>query len=290
MPESTDCPGLGEDLQPSTEDRAAVLDRLAKAERKLEELSASYDQLNQANLELLELDRLKSDFIGTVSHELKTPLTTLLGYVDYLQSGKLGTLTEQQSKAIDAMARSLRKLHRQIEELLDFTLLESGKLTVDPEPFELKPLLEEALAGQSVLLEKKGLKSRLGMQDSLTVNADRGRIAQVLDNLVVNAAKFTDKGEVTISAEPEPGKRVKITVSDTGAGIPEEALGRIFDRFYQVSGSASRRQAGMGLGLAIVKAIVEAHGSKIVVKSRVGQGSSFSFSLPLFTPGCDTRA
>lgn len=264
-------PEMGDDLQA----------RLASLERELEEMAIAYDRLNQSNLELLELDHLKSEFIGTVSHELKTPLTTLLGYVEYLQAGKLGPMNEQQARAVESMARSLRKLHRQISELLDFIRLESGKLTVEPEEFDLRPLLEEALASQRVLMEKKDLKAEVLITIDIRVVADRERIAQVLDNLVANAARFTDQGGITIAAEPALGGKVRISVTDTGTGIPEEALPRIFDRFYQVDGPSDRRKAGMGLGLAIVKAILLAHGSKIEARSQLGQGSTFSFELPL---------
>jgi signal transduction histidine kinase len=283
MPDSGDGPVGGGTANPLPQGGEAIQSRLARLERELEEMSAAYDRLNQSNLELLELDRLKSDFIGTVSHELKTPLTTLLGYNEYLQSGKLGPLSDQQARAVDAMSRSLKKLHRQISELLDFTRLESGKLTVDPEPFPLKPLADEVLGGQRVMLERKGLEAGAVIADDVAVNADRGRIAQVLDNLLVNAIKFTDKGGIKITAEPHPPEgQVMIKISDTGIGIPEEAIPRVFDRFFQVeSGDASRRQAGMGLGLSIVKAIVAAHGGRISVKSRVGEGTEITFTLPL---------
>ncbi len=265
------------------EDLDTLRQRLARAERELKDLSDAYDRLNQSNLELLEMDRLKSDFIGIVSHELKTPLTTLMGYNEYLQGGKLGPLSDQQTRAVEAMARSLKKLHRQISELLDFTRLESGKLTVDPEPFPLKPLVEEVLGGQSVLLEKKGLQAEAAIPRDLAVNADRARIAQVLDNLLVNAIKFTEKGGIRVCAEPRSADGMAtVKVSDTGIGIPEEALPRVFDRFFQVeTADVTKRQAGMGLGLSIVRAILAAHGGKISVESRVGKGTTFSFSLPL---------
>lgn len=283
MPNANDHPGGGEASNPLPQGGDAIRERLARLERELEDMSAAYDRLNQANLELLELDRLKSDFIGTVSHELKTPLTTLLGYNEYLQSGKLGPLSDQQARAVDAMSRSLKKLHRQISELLDFTRLESGKLTVAPEPFPLKPLVDEVLGGQRVMLERKGLKAAAAVADDFVVDADRGRIAQVLDNLLVNAIKFTEKGGIRVSAEARLTEgQVMVKVSDTGIGIPQEAIPRVFDRFFQVeSADAARRQAGMGLGLSIVKAIVAAHGGRITVESRVGEGTEFSFTLPL---------
>jgi len=261
---------------------------LAKAYKELEELASSYDRLNKANFELVELDRLKSDFIGIVSHELKTPLTTLMGYTDYFINGKLGQLTGQQTKAFEAMFRSVKKLNKQISDLLDFTRIESGKLAVAAERFGLKELLDEVVAGQRVLAERKGLRIKRHIGEPFTVTADRARIAQVLDNLVVNAVKFTEQGLIELIAEPAPDRQVKISVTDTGQGIPEESLPRVFDRFYQVEGSSSRKYAGMGLGLAIVKAIVEAHGGEVQVRSTIGKGTTFSFNLPLAEPSPET--
>ncbi len=283
IPNSNVASGGSGPADPRPQEGDALRARLDRLERELEDMSAAYDRLNQSNLELLELDRLKSDFIGTVSHELKTPLTILLGYNEYLQSGKLGPLTDEQARAVDAMSRSLKKLHRQISDLLDFTRLESGKLTVDPEPFPLKPLVDEVLGGQRVMLERKGLEAVAEVAEDVAVNADRGRIAQVLDNLLVNAIKFTEKGIIRVTAEASPAEgQVVIVVTDTGIGIPEEAIPRIFDRFFQVeSTDAARRQTGMGLGLSIVKAIVTAHGGRISVKSRVGEGTGISFTLPM---------
>lgn len=283
MLDSNDGSGRGGPANLEPRESEALRERLARLERELEDMSIAYDRLNRSNLELLELDRLKSEFIGTISHELKTPLTTLMGYVEYLQGGKLGQLSGQQARAVDAMSRSLKKLHRQISDLLDFTRLESGKLTVDPEPFLLKTLVDEVLGGQRVMLERKGLEASSAVADDVAVNADRSRIAQVLDNLLVNAIKFTEKGGIRIAAEASPlDGQVIIKVSDTGIGIPEEAIPRIFDRFFQVeSGDAASRQAGMGLGLSIVKAIVAAHGGRVSVKSRLGEGTEISFTLPL---------
>lgn len=242
-------------------------------------LSESYEKLYQANLSLRELDKLKSQFIANVSHELKSPLTAIVGYTEYLLDGKMGPVSQPQQKGLEVIRRNLKKLTHQIIELVDITSIEAGHLSLNETDFEIKPLIEEAASNYRAEAFKKKLKIHASSPAGLMVRADRDRIMQVLDNLVENALKFSQSGSITISAEAL-SRKVRISVSDTGAGIPAEFLPRIFDRFYQVDGTSTRKYGGVGLGLSIVKAIVEAHGSKIDVSSRLGGGTSFGFELP----------
>jgi len=244
----------------------------------LEALSDSYEKLYQANLNLRELDNLKSHFIANVSHELKSPLTSIVGYTEYLLGGKMGPISPPQQKGLEVISRNLKKLTHQIVELVDITSIEAGHLTLDETTFEIKPLLEEVSSNYRAEAHKKKLKVSSSSPDKVRVRGDRDRIMQVMDNLVENALKFSQSGSITLSAEAV-AQKVLISVSDTGAGIPAEFLPRIFDRFYQVDGSSTRKYGGVGLGLSIVKAIIEAHGSQILVVSRLGGGTTFSFEL-----------
>jgi len=247
----------------------------------LEALAESYEQLSQANLELRKLDQLKSEFIANISHELRTPLTAISGYADYLAMEKLGPLTDNQRSGLEVMRRNIRRLMRQIKELLDFTTIEAGHLTVEVKPFELGPLFNEVLDSLHTEFEKKRLWVKLEVPEGLVVRADRERIGQVMDNLIMNAIKFTSQGGVTITAKLRDGEAVRISVADTGIGIPPDALHKVFERFQQLDGSATRRYGGVGLGLAIVKSILDAHHINIEVKSTLGQGTEFIFDLPL---------
>ena len=242
-------------------------------------LSDSYEKLYQANLSLRELDKLKSQFIANVSHELKSPLTAIVGYTEYLLDGKMGPISPPQQKGLEVIRRNLKKLTQQIVELVDITSIEAGRMALNEAPFEIKTLLEEAASNYRAEAHKKKLKVVVSSPGNLRARGDRDRIMQVMDNLVENALKFSQSGSITLTAESVSPK-VLISVSDTGAGIPAEFLPRIFDRFYQVDGSSTRKYGGVGLGLSIVKAIVEAHGGKVEVSSRLGGGTSFSFELP----------
>lgn len=245
----------------------------------MEALSDSYEKLYQANLRLRELDKLKSQFIANVSHELKSPLTAVVGYTEYLLDGKMGPVSSSQQKGLEVIRRNLKKLTHQIVELVDITSIEAGHLVLNETPFAIRPLLEEVASNYRAEAHKKKIKILVSSAGSTGVRADRDRVMQVMDNLVENALKFSQSGSITLATEAA-AEKVRISVSDTGAGIPAEFLPRIFDRFYQVDGTSTRKYGGVGLGLSIVKAIVEAHGGKIEASSRLGGGTTFSFELP----------
>jgi signal transduction histidine kinase len=247
----------------------------------LEALSDSYEKLYRANLSLRELDNLKSQFIANVSHELKSPLTSIVGYTEYLLNGKMGPISQSQQKGLEVISRNLKKLTHQIVELVDITSIEAGHLTVMSAPFEVKALLDESAANYRAEADGKKLKLFISAPGGIEAMGDRDRIMQVLDNLVENGLKFTQTGSITLRAELITAGKVRISVRDTGVGIPAEFLSKVFDRFYQVDGSSIRKYGGVGLGLFIVKSIIEAHESKIVAESRMGEGTTFSFELPV---------
>ncbi len=226
-----------------------------------------------------ELDRLKSEFIQNVSHELRTPLSMILAYAELLVSGEMGELQEQQQGALEIILERTLVLRDLVEQIT--TLL--GKETRPPvrEAVDLTELVRAASADFKVLAERSGLTLSIEIGSPVPpVYGDAGQLRKVIDNLVANAVKFTPAGgQVTIRLGYSDGQAV-LQVVDTGIGIAPEHHERIFERFYQVDGTTRRRYGGSGLGLAVVKEITEAHGGTVTVQSQLGQGSTFTVTLP----------
>jgi signal transduction histidine kinase/DNA-binding response OmpR family regulator len=267
---------LAETFNHMTERLKGNVDQLGESNRKLATL----------NEELQELDRVKSDLLANVSHELRTPLTAIKGYTDYILEGKLGPVTEKQEKGLVVVQRNLDRLSRTIGALLDFSRMDLGRITLNLQPFSLANLLEQIATTIRSELDKKRLTFVVDMEPTLPpVIADRERLSAVIENLVINAIKFTSEGgQITVAAarlREADRPSAEIRVSDTGIGIPRDQLGKIFNRFHQVDGSTTRRFGGVGLGLAIVKSILDAHGTSIQVESEEGRGTAFVFQLPL---------
>jgi signal transduction histidine kinase len=248
-------------------------------------LRAANEDLEKAYAELRTLDRMKDELVANVSHELRTPLTTAKGYTEHLLHGMtgFGPSREELARSLGVIQKNLDRLQGLIEGLIDLSLLQREAFPVTPEVFDPADLLQtlrENYAGQEL---PGGV--RLSVASHLSagsrVSGDRDRLLQVLENLVTNSIKFNRlDGRVEVSLEPE-GDRAVFAVADTGVGIPAEALGHVFERFYQVDGSARRKHGGMGLGLSIASAIIRAHGGELRVESRLHEGSRFWFSLPL---------
>ncbi len=243
--------------------------------------------LEEANLELRKLDELKSDFLANISHELKAPLVSTKGYVEFILTEKLGPVNDKQKKGLAVSRDNLNHLTRLITSLLDFSKVSSGMMKLRMKACSLKDLIESCVESISVEIRRKNrdIDVLTDVPDRIPpVYCDPDRIREVLLNLLINAEKFTpDPGTICVRVEPplQEDEVVKVSVSDTGIGIPREHHTKIFQRFYQVDGSSTRKYAGTGLGLAIVQEILENHGSKILVESDEGKGSTFTFSLPL---------
>jgi signal transduction histidine kinase len=273
----------GDELQVLADTFDEMTDRL---QANLAALEQTNQALARANAGLTELDRLKSDLLANVSHELRTPITAIKGYADYMLEGRLGPVTEKQRKAFSVMRRNLDRLARSVAALLDYSRLEEGGVSLTFTPFDLAALAEQIALSLRADLDRKGLGLTVDVEGGLPpVVADRERIGGVIENLVVNAIKFTPpEGWVLLRARRLAGDgpgQVEIEVADTGIGIPADQIEKVFQRFHQVDGSASRRAGGVGLGLAIVKSVLEAHGTSIRLESGPGQGTSFRFTLPL---------
>ena len=221
--------------------------------------------------------RTRDEVLAVVSHDMRNALNAMSGAVELAQ---VETLTpERRTQQLALATRAARGMNRLIADLLDVASMEEGKLSVEPKPDSVQDLLAQAEAGHRFDSERRGVTLAVeAPEEPVQVRADHGRIAQVLGNLIGNALKFTPEGGlVTVDASRE-GDHVRFTVADTGPGIPLEHLPHIFDRFYQVRTTG---RAGAGLGLAISRGLVEAHGSKLEVRSRPGEGTTFSFDLPV---------
>ena len=248
-----------------------------------------YDEVQRAYTQLQTLDRMKSDFLNSISHELRTPLAPILGYSDILLSGSMGPLPPNCVRAVQAISTSAKRLLSLVEGLLVFVRLDEGEMALNREPVDLAPLV--ALVMEP--FQAKAVERKLSLANEVAggvppVMADRQELIMALTHLVDNATKFTlAGGRVTVRARPvaaEDGSMlVEIAVQDDGIGIPAELHAKIFERFYQVDSSTTRQFGGVGIGLAAVKQIVEAHGSRVLVESEPGKGSTFRFHLPVAT-------
>jgi len=246
-------------------------------------LAASYRSMVTR---LSELERLRAEFVGVASHELKTPINVMLGYLELLQEGIYGEISGKQGEILQTITKQANTLTRLVKRLLDISRFEASGGKIDARRVDLQKLLTTLESSFSVLAAQREISFSVNHGDGLpgTVLWDEDRINEVLGNLIANAFKFTPRrGNVAITAVPQAGG-VSITVEDSGAGISADQLPHIFDKFYQADNQAQAATKGTGLGLAIAKEIVEAHGGSIAVKSRVGEGTTFVVTLPAEPP------
>ena len=238
------------------------------------ELEAARAIAEQAN-------RLKSEFLASMSHELRTPLNSIIGYSQLMLDGLDGEPTPEQRRDLGRVLANGEQLLTLINDILDLSRMEAGHFNVFPEATLLSQVVQSALASVEPLARRKGLALGCELPSGLPlVMADPDRLRQVLLNLLSNAVKFTEAGGVAVGARAAEGF-VEVTVSDTAPGLPESAHQYIFESFRQVDGSSTRRHGGTGLGLAISRQLVELHGGSIRVRSRLGEGSEFSFTVPI---------
>jgi signal transduction histidine kinase len=230
--------------------------------------------------ELHNLEKIRQDFVANVSHELRTPITNIKGYAETILEGALED-KENIKEFINIIYQESNRMANLIDDLLDLSKIESGKIKMNFSALEIKPIIERCLAVLEKPIKEKNLSVSFNIPKSLSkVMADEIRLTQVLLNLLDNAVKYTNEGgKITIDVF-EKDDFVQVDITDTGIGIPEEDLPRIFERFYRVDKARSRQLGGTGLGLSIVKHIVLAHGGKVWVKSKLGIGSTFSFTIP----------
>ncbi|VVB81168.1 Methyl sulfide methyltransferase-associated sensor [uncultured archaeon] len=236
--------------------------------------------LDEALKELKTLDKLKAEFMNVAAHELKTPLTPMIAYIDMLITEKKGKITPRQKETLQIVFKNLERLKRLINDVLDISRLEAKAMKMAIKDVNITILLREAEEEYRPAIEKKKLKFITNIPSHLpNAKGDYGRLRQAVGNLLNNALKFTEKGTITLTVEADKD-RIKVTVTDTGIGIKEKDEPKIFQKFYQAETSPERKAQGTGLGLPIVKGIIEAHKGKMFFSSKYGKGSTFGFYLP----------
>ncbi len=229
--------------------------------------------------EIRSLENTRRDFVANVSHELKTPLTSIKGFIETLRAGALSN-PEKSENFLQIMAEDADRLSRLIDDLLLISAMESKSKPLNISSVNITKEIEKIAAALEPNLHKKNIKIHIRIPSPLTIAADQDKIHQVFLNLLDNAVKFNKQdGEIIVTGSAQNG-RVEIRVQDTGAGIPKEALPRVFERFFRADKARSREEGGTGLGLSIVKHIVEAHQGTITCESTLGKGSVFVLSLP----------
>jgi signal transduction histidine kinase/ActR/RegA family two-component response regulator len=247
----------------------------------------SYELAQKAVTEIRELDRIKSQFLANMSHELRTPLNSIIGFSRVILKGIDGPVSDQQQQDLNAIYNSGQHLLGLINDILDLSKIEAGKMDLAVEEMNIGDTINSVMSTAAGLVKDKTVKLKHEVPPDLpTIRADPMRIRQILINLMANAAKFTDEGSITVSAEPHISptghSEVLISITDTGPGISPEDQMKLFQAFSQVDSSPTRRTGGTGLGLSICQRLVGMHNGRIGVHSVVGKGSTFYFTIPQF--------
>lgn len=264
----------------SLEYYSAELERDIKKRKRLErEIKTSYERLESAYGKLKELDRMKDEFLSNVSHELRTPLAAITGAIDIMLDEDIA---EDHRKLLSMSKRNVDHLNKLLGDILEFARMEYKSEELKMDAVALYDVVDWSIREITSMADENQITLKASLQRDLPkVKADKDKLKQVFINLLGNAIKFNKKGGEVVVRAKRKGGLVEVSVSDTGIGIAEEHLDKVFDRFYQVDGSAKRKYPGTGLGLALVKKIVEAHGGRIWAESELGKGSTFYFTLPI---------
>ena len=250
-------------------------------EQHAREWAATNAQLEARNLEIERANRLKSEFLASMSHELRTPLHTIIGFSELLGEGLDGDLNATQKRFVEHIHRDSLHLLELINDILDLSKIEAGRLELRCVTFQLESALQEILATVRPQAAAKSQRLRVNAAEGLSLDADRVRFKEILYNLLSNAVKFTGEGGAISVAVSREGEFARISVEDTGMGIAPEQQAAVFDAFHQVGSTTKGIREGTGLGLAITRRLVEQHGGHLSLVSTVGKGSRFSFTIPL---------
>ncbi len=274
-----------EDLVTSLREKEQLIDQLSKELSVTNEgIIALYREIDEKNVELSRANQMKSAFLASMSHELRTPLNSILALSQILLDRIDGDLTGEQQKQVSMIQGSGEHLLQLINDILDLSRIEAGKVRIEKMWFDLHKLAREAITSMEPVAKKKGVNLRLESPASFPhIFADEARVRQILLNLLSNAVKFTHSGSILVSLSlPVNGdKEITVSVQDTGIGIAQKNLVYIFEPFHQIDNTPARKYGGTGLGLSISKQLVELMGGRIWVTSTVGEGSTFTFTLPM---------
>ncbi|MDD2890768.1 MAG: HAMP domain-containing sensor histidine kinase [bacterium] len=228
-----------------------------------------------------ENDLSKTDFIYVVSHELRSPLATVKNAIEILSDGMAGEITDTQKHLLGIANKNINRLNFIIEDILDISRIDSGQIRIEFAPVDIKEVISDVVISLERDANEKGIDIIKSLPEKIIkVNGDFQRLIQIFTNIVGNAIKFTDKGSITIIITEEK-EYIKVSVKDTGAGIPPDNIDKIFDKFFQIRESTSLSSKGVGLGLTITKKLVTMHNGKIEVESELNKGSTFNVFLPI---------
>ncbi len=268
------------EVKRKNEELLKLLDEVKERARKERELVAITAAAEAEKIKATESSRIKSEFLANMSHELRTPLNSIIGFSEILMEKTFGDLNEKQIKYAGNIHQSGKHLLTLINDILDLSKVEAGKIELHPEMFPVNEILTECQTLVKSLASKKNLSLSVKIEGIVTIYADPTRFKQIMYNLLSNAIKFTpEKGRVDIAALPVDDM-VQISVKDTGIGIAREDFNKAFEEFGQIDSSYSKQYAGTGLGLPLTKKLVELHGGRIWLESEVGKGSTFTFTVP----------
>ncbi len=252
--------------------------------RKLfEETKTKKEELELANKKLKAMYEMQKEFTSTVSHELRTPLASIKTAIDIVMSGTAGDLTKDQKNFLGKAKDNVDRLSRLINDILNLSKLESGKMQLKMEKCNINNLIKEIVSLQEPVAKHKGLQLKTELDSQLSmILMDSDRIVQLVSNLMNNAIKFTETGGIIVSSRNHrDSNHIQVSVKDTGPGIKEEDMPKLFQKFQQLGDPATRQTGGTGLGLAICREIINQHGGKIWVESKLGKGTEFHFILPI---------
>ena len=239
-------------------------------------------ELGAANERLKELDQLKSEFVSLATHQIRGPITAIKGYASLMLEGDYGAVPESIKQPIETIAQSSGALAGIVQDFLDVSRIEQGRMKYEFTAFDLSKLVYDVAEELSPTIERKGLKIKLDVQQSITVEADKGKLRQVIENLIDNALKYTPQGFIYLTLTRAEGNIARLTIKDTGVGIKKETLPKLFQKFSRAEDASKANMLGTGLGLYVARQLIEAQKGRVFAESEgEGKGSTFSVELPL---------
>ncbi len=250
-----------------------------------QEVQHATHSLRVANKNLKALDKAKDEFLSITSHQLRTPLATIEGYISILDHGDVGEVTPQQKHFLKSAAEATARMSDIVTEILDISTVSAGQPLIRPEPENLEALVEHEVESLKSMAETKGLELRYKQpaHPLPAIELDKGKTQQIISNFIDNAIHYTSEGSIDVVLE-ESGGAVRFTVTDTGIGVPEAEQAKLFDKFFRGSNARQIRPDGSGLGLFLAKQVIKAQHGRFIFKSHEGEGSTFGFEIPLATP------
>jgi len=274
---------MAENLLKTTVSRDDLSREVEERKRAEEKIASLFKVTQAANEKLSKMDKTKDEFLSIVTHDLKTPLTSLSGYADLILSGIAGEITKEQRSYIEIIKKQSSSLEEMIDTILDYTRLEFGTIKVNKDNYNMNSQIMEAVEAIKPLADKSKISIEINLiPENLNINADRGMIKRVITNFIGNSLKYTKEGGKIGVSLTKIDDEAKVSVMDNGKGISKENLSKVFEKFYMVDNATAREKRSMGLGLYIASKFIEAHNGKIWSESEgEGKGSTFNFTIPM---------